>query len=667
MPAESLVGQHNRDELRTYGEYVTWFVHNLHEYWMTTGDRSYLARWYPAAVKATAWLESVRATDSGDLIGFGAVGSCGHYGYGDCGHETYVNALYARNLDEMGEMATAGNDSAVAATYTARAKTVGDAINAQLWDDQTGAYRLSREIPGAYPQDANAAAVLTGVADADRARRGLDYLRRTSWGPLGAFTVSPNTPNAAISPFYAPLPSAFEADARLRVADPTGLAGLQGLDLIRRFWGWQLDQDPGSTFWEHVQPDRTPNLKQFSSLAHGWAAGPTVALTRDTVGVSPTQPGYTGYAVVPHPGDLRWAQGSVPTPHGDLAASWQHGTDGTFRLEVTAPGGSRGRLAVPTFGAKVRVSLDGKPVWDGDRALAAGVTADAGYVFVDGVGPGTHRLEAKRSGDAPTRLAVAVTPDTQVAQPGMTVHVSATVSGETTGRLSGTLTASTPAGWVVSPARRSLDLASDGRPVDARYDFYVVVPPDATSGDWPVTVTAAAAGTTVAATSTVRLSVSRTLYGFEDGTQGWSAGQNATSVARVTSFANGPGRPYSGQGALEVNLPSSPASSWKTAVVAPPSPLALSTAKTLVVHIDSYGGAPGASGYEAIVTLTGADGSTLSKTMPMTADNWNELSIDLGSWAGRQSVSRLEVGFHAVGSATPWQARFQLDAIGVVE
>jgi hypothetical protein len=49
----------------------------------------------------------------------------------------------------------------------------------------------------------------------------------------------------------------------------------------------------------------------------------------------------------------------------------------------------------------------------------------------------------------------------------------------------------------------------------------------------------------------------------------------------------------------------------------------------------------------------------------MTADNWNELSIDLGSWPGRQSVSRLEVGCHAVGSATPWQPRFQLDTIGV--
>ena len=63
MPAESLVGQHNQDEIRTYGEYVTWFVNNEYEHWHYTGDRSYLDRWWPQLTKAMAWLESVRAQD----------------------------------------------------------------------------------------------------------------------------------------------------------------------------------------------------------------------------------------------------------------------------------------------------------------------------------------------------------------------------------------------------------------------------------------------------------------------------------------------------------------------------------------------------------------------------------------------------------------------------
>ena len=54
---------------------------------------------------------------------------------------------------------------------------------------------------------------------------------------------------------------------------------------------------PGSTFWEHVLPGGDPNLAQFSSLAHGWAAGPTVSMTTKVLGVSPTEPGFSRFEV----------------------------------------------------------------------------------------------------------------------------------------------------------------------------------------------------------------------------------------------------------------------------------------------------------------------------------------------------------------------------------
>ncbi|GAA4507332.1 hypothetical protein GCM10023191_065620 [Actinoallomurus oryzae] len=379
MPAESQAGQHNKDELRTYGEYVTWFVNNMYEHWLYTGDRAYLDRWWPALTKTMGWLESVRAQDPQGLIAFGAVGSCGHYGYSDCGHETYVNALYARNLTQMAELARARGESGTA--YADRAAAVKKAVNDQLWDESAGAYRMSREIPGAYPQDANATAVLTGVADATRARRSLAYLRAHNWSDLGSLTVG--TANASLSPFYAPLPSGFEADARLGAGDTSGL------DLIRKFWGWQLAQDPGTTFWEHVQPDGTPNLKQFSSLAHGWASAPTTILTTRVLGVQPTAAGFASYAVVPHAGDLKWAEGTVPTPRGNITASWRNDGHG-FRLEVTAH--AKGRLGIP---ASDRVTLDGHVVWAAGKATAKGVTSEGGYVYVDGVAPGHHTLESR--------------------------------------------------------------------------------------------------------------------------------------------------------------------------------------------------------------------------------------------------------------------------------
>ncbi|MEU8344513.1 alpha-L-rhamnosidase C-terminal domain-containing protein [Spirillospora sp. NPDC048832] len=387
MPGASLVGQHNQNELRTYGEYVTWFVSNMYDHWWYTGDRAYLDKWWPQLTRATAWLESVRAGDGKGLIAFQESGSCGHYGYSDCGHETYVNALYARNLDQMAAMAKARGDASAARTYADRSAEVKKAVNEQLWDEEAGAYRLSREIPGAYPQDGNVAAVLTGIAGGERAGRALAYLRANNWTGIGSLTVSQSTPNASLPPFYAPLPSGFEADARLEIGDAAGL------ELIRNFWGHQLRQDPGSTFWEHMQPDGTPNLKQFSSLAHGWAAQPTVTLSTRVLGVRPAAPGYASWAVVPFTGDLAWAEGTVPTPHGDIAASWRRSGHG-FQLKVTAPRGTRGRLAVPVDASTRRVTLDGRTVWTAGKATARGVAGDGRYVYVDGAPAGRHTLTA---------------------------------------------------------------------------------------------------------------------------------------------------------------------------------------------------------------------------------------------------------------------------------
>jgi hypothetical protein len=184
VPAEGLAGPHNTGEETTYGEYVTWFVDNMAVHYLYTGDKAYLDRWYPALVKAMAWLAQQQQSDG--LISFAASGSCGHYGYTDCGTETYINALYYRNLQQMATLASAEGDSSAAAAYSAQAATVKNAINSLLWDGTVGAYRLSLQTPDVYPQDGNATAILAGVASQQQAESALAYAEDRAGHPGAA-------------------------------------------------------------------------------------------------------------------------------------------------------------------------------------------------------------------------------------------------------------------------------------------------------------------------------------------------------------------------------------------------------------------------------------------------------------------------------------------------
>jgi alpha-L-rhamnosidase len=79
--------------------------------------------------------------------------------------------------------------------------------------------------------------------------------------------------------------------------------------------------DDTGTMWENFATDGAPGLGATSSLAHGWSSTPASALPGYMLGIQPVAPGYATWLVQPRPGDLSWAQGQAPTPHGDVQVS----------------------------------------------------------------------------------------------------------------------------------------------------------------------------------------------------------------------------------------------------------------------------------------------------------------------------------------------------------
>lgn len=131
---------------------------------------------------------------------------------------------------------------------------------------------------------------------------------------------------------------------------------------IRDYWGGMLDMG-ATSFWEDFDLDWTKNAARIDelvpegkkdihadfgaycyknlrhSLCHGWAAGPTPWMTKHILGVQVVEPGCKVLRIEPHLGDLEWAEGTFPTPHGVVQISHKKGPDGNIKSDIKAPEG----------------------------------------------------------------------------------------------------------------------------------------------------------------------------------------------------------------------------------------------------------------------------------------------------------------------------------------
>jgi alpha-L-rhamnosidase len=102
-----------------------------------------------------------------------------------------------------------------------------------------------------------------------------------------------------------------------------------------------------STFWE-MWSGREGRLTR--SHCHAWSAAPTYFLTTYVLGVRPGGPAFSPVVIEPHPGDLTWCRGVMPTPEGDVEVQWENPADGPFVLRVSAPEGADLDIRLPREG-----------------------------------------------------------------------------------------------------------------------------------------------------------------------------------------------------------------------------------------------------------------------------------------------------------------------------
>jgi hypothetical protein len=62
-------------------------------------------------------------------------------------------------------------------------------------------------------------------------------------------------------------------------------------------------------------------------------------LIQNVLGVEVVEPACKVVKITPHLGNLEWAEGSFPTPYGDITISHKKGADGKIKSDIKAPKG----------------------------------------------------------------------------------------------------------------------------------------------------------------------------------------------------------------------------------------------------------------------------------------------------------------------------------------
>ena len=384
--------------------YHLWAMVGTADYYSYSGNLSWVNRIWPQYQKAMSFIMS-RMDSSTGLINE-AAGETGDWAATSHGTENIeVNALMYEALTTGGQLASAVGDSADAVTWRQQASALRTAVNTALWNPAIGLYRDTAG-GGTYPQDGNSLAVWYGLTTSAAQNQQISQALTARWDQIGA--VSPET-GGLIGTF----PGSMEVQAHFVAGDD-----VDALQLIRREWGYQLSNPngPQSTTWEAYNYDGSSyyGSSEYASYAHGWATGPTSALTSYVLGLMPDGAGGQ-FTYLPHPGDLTHVEGTITMPQGKVTGVWDYSDTGnTITEQLTSPTGSTGEIGVPTYGSKtVSVTVNGATVWsNGAFQPTTGITgagSDGSYVYLTGVAPGSYTVVGSGV-HAPQTFATSVLP-----------------------------------------------------------------------------------------------------------------------------------------------------------------------------------------------------------------------------------------------------------------
>lgn len=334
-------------------DFCAHWLFGVYDYWRYTKDERFLADvWEPVRL-VLEWFHA--QLDETGL--FAKADRAGWWCFIDWSDDldrrdrvTAVSCFYYKALRYAAELGEAMGRPEQTRLWEERARTLREAVRAQLWLDEAGAFAdclTEKGLSASITLQTNFAAIWSGMMTEAEAERFLREYWRTGKLPdiKGAF-------------FYHIVLETLFAMGK----------GEMAYAEIAAYWGGMLER--GATTWWEVFDPQSPGCTLPSpyqgntptyladhvpvSLCHGWGASPTYLLTKHALGVSIDELGGRTVRLSLAPGSLQWAKGDIPTAFGTVTAEWKRNATGRIDYDLRLPEGLHWDGAAPA-GCDVRL------------------------------------------------------------------------------------------------------------------------------------------------------------------------------------------------------------------------------------------------------------------------------------------------------------------------
>jgi alpha-L-rhamnosidase len=344
--------------INTIMDYTFYWFLGIYDYYMYTGDSHFVNQIYPRMQSMMDYV--LGRTDKNGMV----EGLSGDWVFVDWadgpmdkhGELAFEQVLFCKSLETMALCAKLANNQNDESKYSKLASELKSKLLPTFWDESRKAL-VHNVVDGKQSEQITRYANMFAIF--------YDYLSPEQKQEVAKSVIH----NDSIMKITTPYMRFYELESLCNLGEQSDV-----MKQMKAYWGGMI-REGATTFWEKYNPSEhgSQHLAMYGrpygkSLCHAWGASPIYLLGKYYLGVRPVKPGYAEFAVTPVLGGLKWMDGSVPTPHGDVHVYMDgktikvKATEGKGYLYLSAkkmPKASQGTMEKLSDG-KYRVWIDTK-------------------------------------------------------------------------------------------------------------------------------------------------------------------------------------------------------------------------------------------------------------------------------------------------------------------